>query len=82
MFWGISAQHEGDIKKTQPKIDHQAPYLDIKLDTMRHETAKLWDYFYAYIQTVVQGPNTIEGLVEDFSTLVEQAPGKQKAALI
>mmetsp|Transcript_100396 Transcript_100396/g.139540 ORF Transcript_100396/g.139540 Transcript_100396/m.139540 type:complete len:124 (+) Transcript_100396:188-559(+) len=52
----------------------KAPYVDMAINKSKHEVKHAWEAFYGYIQTLVEGPSKIEGLLGDINNLVADTP--------
>jgi len=73
MFWCISANHQGDIKRCKPQLHVSPPYLSMQLDeNTKEEVKSLWRYLTKYLDTVRQGPQLISMEIFKYEKYLEE----------
>jgi hypothetical protein len=73
MFWALSANAGGDIKKANVNVSEEAPFVHLEYyDGLLWETRELADTFQAFLKSIVEGPGALVKIVEEVTSLVEQ----------
>jgi hypothetical protein len=73
MFWALSANAGGDIKKANVNVSEEAPFVHLEYyDGLLWETRELADTFQAFLKSIVEGPGALIKIVEEVNNIVGQ----------
>jgi hypothetical protein len=73
LFWALSANGGGDIKRADVWVGEEAPFITLKYyDGLLWETRELCDTFQNFLKAVCDGPSAMLKIVEETQTLNTQ----------
>jgi hypothetical protein len=72
LFWSISANHKGEIEKSGLQIHEREPYLSTQSHTVTYQVEDLHKCIIDYVETVAEGPKTVDRLIRKYDTVLEE----------
>jgi len=72
LFWTLSAESKGKIVDTEIDIISETPYIKLDKRKCSREAWEIYETFAGYVKTIMDGPKTLEDLVEQLQGLSER----------
>ncbi len=72
LFWTLSAENGGKIKDTGLDIIGETPFIKLDGNKCQRDTWDIYETFSGYVKTVMDGPQTVQDVVEQLQALSEK----------